>query len=128
MTQTAWPSYTFGELAKRYHVSTRWLESVTSLSHDVPWDYDLVILDWDSSGGEFVLDVARDIRGTSGDINVLVIGYQEPSKAEMANWKGIIHGFSSKSLGVESVFNDAIKTYATEMSVMERKAISLAGR
>jgi len=117
-------SYVFERESHKYQIPLATLESNLQLRDLAKWPYDLVILDWESNGGEFAAEVAYDIGVESGGTPVLMIGLAPPNGVQQKTWTDNVYGFSDKHHGADAVLSDALLAFAT----MTRRPPTRLGR
>jgi len=116
--------YAFEREAHKYQIPLATLESNLQLRDMAKWPYDLVILDWESNGGEFAAEVASDIGVESGGTAVLLIGLHFPNSVQQRPWTDNVYGFSDKHQGADAVLSDALLAFAR----MKRRLPRRSGR
>jgi len=105
--------HAFERLARNYQIPLAMLESNLQLRELEKWPHDLVLLDWESNGGEFSAEVAFDIGFESGGTPVLMIGLDPPGREQQKKWNDCVFGFSDKHHGAEAVLSDALLAFST---------------
>jgi hypothetical protein len=118
-------AYAFEREARKYHVPVRTFDSILALDRDLRWDYDLVIFDIDTVGGEFLTEIADDIEASHGYVPILAIGTGQPGRVDRRNWEGSVRGFSDKTWGVDAVLSDALQAFSSCTKNLPKKSLTL---
>lgn len=105
--------HAFARLARRFHVPFQTFRSVGGLETGRAWNYDLVLLDEKTIGKENIIDTASRMTNVHGELSIVLIGDEEPSKEEMAEYAPIIQRFLFKDWDAEVLFSDAMQIFAT---------------
>ena len=93
----------------------------SNLELDGSWtaDFDLIVLDWDTNGAEFVVEVAEDLRLQNDRIPILLIGRDIPLRSLQDGWPTNILGFCTKSQGPDGVLSDFLHVLAPPSLALE---------
>jgi len=105
---------TFAYLARKMRMPFQAYRSREALENKSVWSYDLVLLDDKTIGRENVFETAVKISRVKGDISVVLIGDEEPSRQEMLAWSPFIKKFLLKDWDAETLINDALQVFAME--------------
>ena len=117
-------------IAKRFQVPFQSFLSVSDMELHRRPAYDLVLLDEKTVGKDRLMDIAMKMTNMSGNVAVVLIGYEEPSEAEMEAWSPLIQRFLYKDWdteGVEVLFRDAMQIFANTQVTGNRRVKYFGG-
>lgn len=106
-------TFALEKIAERYDVALRAVGSVLTLDQGLHWDFDLVLLDVETIGVDFVQDVALDLMGAYGHIPIVALVTDRETEKRCKKLGGVIAAVLSKGSGTEDLFMDAMKAFAT---------------
>jgi len=103
----------FANLALRYRVPFQSFRSQAGLETRRTWDYDLVLLDDKTIGRDNLVQTASRMMDLRGDLSIIVIGSEEPTRQEKKEWEPFIQSFLYKDWAAGSLFNDVLQIYSS---------------